>query len=32
MVAHFRPDKPVVSAEWLKSHLSAPDVRVLDCT
>ena len=32
MVAHFRPDKPVVSAEWLKSHLSAPDVRVLDCS
>ncbi|RYZ14107.1 MAG: 3-mercaptopyruvate sulfurtransferase [Alphaproteobacteria bacterium] len=32
MVAHFTPDKPVVSAEWLKSHLTAPDVRVLDCT
>jgi thiosulfate/3-mercaptopyruvate sulfurtransferase len=32
MVAHYTPDKPVVSAEWLKSHLTAPDVRVLDCT
>ncbi len=32
MVAHFTPDKPVVTADWLKSHLSAPDVRVLDCT
>lgn len=32
MVAHFTPDKPVVSAEWLVSHLNAPDVRVLDCT
>lgn len=32
MVAHFTPDKPVVSADWLKSHLTAPDVRVLDCT
>jgi thiosulfate/3-mercaptopyruvate sulfurtransferase len=32
MVAHFTPDRPIVSAEWLKSHLTAPDVRVLDCT
>jgi thiosulfate/3-mercaptopyruvate sulfurtransferase len=32
MVAHFTPDKPIVSAEWLVSHLNAPDVRVLDCT
>ena len=32
MVAPFTPEKPVVSAEWLKSHLSAPDVRVLDCS
>jgi thiosulfate/3-mercaptopyruvate sulfurtransferase len=32
MVAHFSPDKPVVSADWLKSHLTAPDVRVLDCS
>ena len=32
MVAHFTPDKPVVSAEWVKSHLTAPDIRVLDCT
>ena len=32
MVAHFTPDKPVVSADWLKSHLSAPDIRVLDCS
>jgi thiosulfate/3-mercaptopyruvate sulfurtransferase len=32
MVAHFTPDKPLVSADWLVSHLTAPDVRVLDCT
>lgn len=36
MVARFTPEKPpekpTVSAEWLTSHLSAPDVRVLDCT
>ena len=32
MVAPFTREKPVVSAEWLKSHLNAPDVRVLDCT
>ena len=32
MVARFTPEKPVVSAEWLTSHLTAPDVRVLDCT
>jgi len=32
MVAHFTPEKPVVSAEWLRSHLTAPDVRVLDCS
>jgi thiosulfate/3-mercaptopyruvate sulfurtransferase len=32
MVAPFTPEKPVISAEWLKSHLTAPDVRVLDCT
>jgi thiosulfate/3-mercaptopyruvate sulfurtransferase len=32
MVARFTPEKPVVTAEWLKSHLAAPDVRVLDCT
>jgi thiosulfate/3-mercaptopyruvate sulfurtransferase len=32
MVAHFTPDKPIVTAAWLKSHWSAPDVRVLDCT
>jgi thiosulfate/3-mercaptopyruvate sulfurtransferase len=25
-------EKPIVSADWLKSHLAAPDVRVLDCT
>ena len=25
-------EKPIVSAEWVKSHLQAPDVRVLDCT
>lgn len=32
MVAHVTPDKPLVSADWLVSHLTAPDVRVLDCT
>ncbi len=32
MVALFTPEKPVVSAEWLRSHLTAPDVRVLDCS
>jgi thiosulfate/3-mercaptopyruvate sulfurtransferase len=32
MVAHFTPEKPIVSAQWLRSHLNAPDVRVLDCT
>jgi thiosulfate/3-mercaptopyruvate sulfurtransferase len=32
MVARFTPDKPIVSADWLVSHLTAPDVRVLDCT
>lgn len=32
MVARFTPEKPVVSADWLRSHLNAPDVRVLDCT
>lgn len=32
MAAHFVPEKPVVSADWLKSHLTAPDVRVLDAT
>jgi len=32
MVAHTSPEKPLVSALWLKSHLTAPDVRVLDCT
>lgn len=32
MVAHFTPEKPTVTAQWLMSHLTAPDVRVLDCT
>jgi len=32
MVARFTPDKPTVTADWLKSHLTAPDVRILDCT
>lgn len=26
------PEKPIVTAAWLKSHLGAPDVRVLDAT
>jgi thiosulfate/3-mercaptopyruvate sulfurtransferase len=32
MPARFDAEKPIVSADWLKSHLGAPDVRVLDCT
>ena len=32
MVARFSPESPLVSAEWLKGHLTAPDVRVLDAT
>ncbi len=32
MVARFSPEKPIVSADWLLSHLTAPDVRVLDCS
>jgi len=32
MAAPFTPEKPTVTVEWLKSHLTAPDVRVLDCT
>ena len=32
MAAPYTPEKPIVSAEWLKSHLDAPDIRVLDCT
>ncbi len=32
MAAHFTPESPLVTADWLKSHLSAPDVRVLDAT
>ena len=32
MAARFTPETPLVTAEWLKSHLGAPDVRVLDAT
>lgn len=32
MAARFTQESPLVSAEWLKSHLSAPDVRVIDAT
>lgn len=32
MVARFYAEQPIVDANWLKSHLGAPDVRVLDCT
>lgn len=32
MVARFTPEEPTVTADWLRSHLTAPDVRVLDCT
>ena len=32
MVARFKPESPLVSADWLINHLNAPDVRVLDAT
>jgi thiosulfate/3-mercaptopyruvate sulfurtransferase len=32
MAARFTPETPLVTADWLKSHLGAPDVRVLDAT
>jgi thiosulfate/3-mercaptopyruvate sulfurtransferase len=32
MVARSTPEKPLATADWLISHLGAPDVRVLDCT
>lgn len=32
MVASLIPEQPLVSAQWLKGHLTAPDVRVLDAT
>ncbi len=32
MVARFTPETPLVTADWLKAHLGAPDVRVLDAT
>jgi thiosulfate/3-mercaptopyruvate sulfurtransferase len=32
MVSNSPRAQALVSAHWLKSHLSAPDVRVLDCT
>jgi thiosulfate/3-mercaptopyruvate sulfurtransferase len=32
MAARFAPETPLVTADWLKSHLGAPDVRVLDAT
>ena len=32
MVARFTPEKPLVTADWLRSHPTAPDVRVLDCS
>lgn len=32
MAASASSGGPLVSASWLKSHLNAPDVRVLDCS
>ncbi len=32
MTARFKPDSPLVSAEWLLEHLSAPDLRILDAS
>jgi thiosulfate/3-mercaptopyruvate sulfurtransferase len=32
MAARFTPESPLVTADWLKAHLGAPDVRVLDAT
>ena len=32
MIARFKPESPIVSAEWLLQHVSAPDVRILDAT
>ncbi|MDZ4760921.1 MAG: 3-mercaptopyruvate sulfurtransferase [Alphaproteobacteria bacterium] len=32
MAATFTPEMPLVTAQWLKSHIGAPDVRVLDAT
>jgi thiosulfate/3-mercaptopyruvate sulfurtransferase len=32
MASRFTPETPLVSADWLKSHLTAPDVRVLDAS
>jgi thiosulfate/3-mercaptopyruvate sulfurtransferase len=32
MVSSFTPESPLVTAAWLKDHLRAPDLRVLDAT
>ncbi|MEZ5937000.1 MAG: 3-mercaptopyruvate sulfurtransferase [Hyphomonadaceae bacterium] len=32
MVASFIPESPIVEADWLLTHVAAPDVRVLDAT
>lgn len=32
MIARFKPDSPIVTAEWLLQHRKAPDLRVLDAT
>ncbi len=32
MTARFKPESPLVTAEWLVQHASAPDVRILDAT
>jgi thiosulfate/3-mercaptopyruvate sulfurtransferase len=32
MAARSTPETPLVTADWLKGHLGAPDVRVLDAT
>lgn len=32
MIARFKPESPIVSAEWLRQHASAPDLRIIDAT
>jgi len=32
MVSRFAPESPLVSADWLLSHIRAPDVRILDAS
>lgn len=32
MTGRFKPDSPLVTAQWLVEHASAPDLRILDAT